>query len=76
MAEQTMEIIRLKNELTNEKATVARISRELKFEYQDFMGAEDSEMTVELGENMREQLKNIFRILEKEGIILKAERKE
>ena len=72
MAEQTMEIIKLKVELANEKARLARISRELKFEYQDFMSAEDSVMTVDLGENMKDQLKGIFRIFEKEGISLKV----
>lgn len=68
-----MEVIKLKNELADEKARLARISRELKFEYQDFVSAEDFEMTIDLGENMREQLKNIFRIFEKEGISFKTE---
>lgn len=72
MAEQTMEIIKLKNELANEKARLTRISRELKLEYQDFMSVDGSVMTVDLGENMREQLKTIFRVFEKEGISLKA----
>lgn len=45
-----------------------KIKSRLQIEYTDFMDAVDIPMTVELGENMREQLKNIFRALERLGI--------
>jgi septal ring factor EnvC (AmiA/AmiB activator) len=47
-----------------------RLASQLKVEYDDFKSAENSEMSTELGENMREQLKNIFDILAKSGITL------
>ena len=47
-----------------------RLSSKLKIEYRDFKDAENLAMSIDLGENMREQLKNIFRILDKSGITL------
>jgi len=44
------------------------IASKLKTEYRDFLDAEDMEMTADLGENMRLQLKSVFRILSKAGI--------
>lgn len=49
---------------------VHRISAKLKVEYKDFKDAETLPMNSDLGENMREQLKNVFMILSKEGISL------
>lgn len=48
-----------------------RLASKLKVEYRDFMDAQELPMDADLGENMREQLKNIFSILEKAGITLK-----
>lgn len=50
---------------------VNRLASKLKVEYRDFMDAQELPMDADLGENMREQLKNIFSILEKAGIALK-----
>lgn len=47
-----------------------RLSSSLKVEYRDFKDAEALDMDSDLGENMREQLKNIFAILIKAGIEL------
>lgn len=63
-----LEIIRLKDQLASEKARLNRIARQLKIEYQDFKSAEDMEMSVDLGENLRLQMQAVFDIFEKEGI--------
>lgn len=63
-----LELIRLKNELAKEKARLNRIARKIKTEYQDFKSAEDMEMSMDLGENLRLQMQAIFDIFEKEGI--------
>ncbi len=47
-----------------------RLSSQLKVEYRDFRDAEKLTMNCDLGENMREQLKNVFSILIKTGITL------
>lgn len=47
-----------------------RIASKLKIEYRDFKDAEKLAMDSDLGENMREQLKNVFSILIKAGITL------
>lgn len=47
-----------------------RLSSHLKVEYRDFLDAVDLPMDVDLGENMREQLKNVFKILKSNGINL------
>ena len=62
------EIITLKNALAKEKEKLTRIKSKLKIEYQDFMSAKDTEMSIDLGENMRDQLAAIFRILQSEGV--------
>lgn len=63
-----LEIIRLKDQLASEKARLNRIARQIKIEYQDFKSAEDMEMSIDLGENLRLQMQDIFDIFEKEGI--------
>lgn len=63
-----LEIIRLKDQLASEKARLNRITRQIKIEYQDFKSAEDMEMSIDLGENLRLQMQAIFDIFEKEGI--------
>ncbi len=47
-----------------------RLASKLKIEYRDFMDAIDVPMDGDLGENMREQLKNVFNILIKAGIAI------
>ena len=49
---------------------VNRLASRLKVEYRDFKDAESLPMDPDLGENMREQLKNIFSILSEAGIPL------
>ena len=63
-----LEIIRLKDQLASEKARLNRIAGQIKIEYQDFKSAEDMEMSIDLGENLRLQMRAIFDIFEKEGI--------
>lgn len=47
-----------------------RLASKLKIEYRDFLDAQDLPMNSDLGENMREQLKNMFNILFKAGIAM------
>lgn len=47
-----------------------RLASKLRVEYRDFMDAIDVPMDSYLGENMREQLKNVFSILIKAGIAI------
>ena len=49
---------------------INRISSDLEIEYKDFLSANNCSMTLDLGENMREQLKSVFTILKKHGIKL------
>lgn len=49
---------------------IHRLASKLKVEYRDFMDAIDIPMDSDLGENMREQLKNVFSILIKAGITM------
>lgn len=55
------------------KDTLTRIAKSLKIEYEDFESAKDMEMSVNLGENLREQIKNIFKILSQYGINVNEE---
>ena len=71
IAQRTQMIEALSRDRTkqaNEQAN--RLTSTLKVEYKDFKDAEGLEMNVDLGENMREQLRNIFAILMKAGITL------
>lgn len=45
-----------------------RIAKALAIEYEDFASAKDMPMTLALGENLRSQLAQVFKILEREGI--------
>ena len=47
-----------------------RLASKLRVEYRDFVDAVDIPMDSDLGENMREQLKNVFNILIKAGIAI------
>lgn len=46
-----------------------KLRKKLRIEYLDFCEVESGEMTLRLGENLRMQVKNIFSILESEGIV-------
>lgn len=50
---------------------INRVSKKVGLEYRDYKDAEDAEMTIDLGENMRIQLKTVFDILEEVGIKMK-----
>lgn len=45
-----------------------KLRKKLRIEYIDFCEIESDEMTLQMGENIRMQLKNIFVILDREGI--------
>jgi len=47
-----------------------KVAENLKGEYADFISALSIPMTIELGENMRKQLKKVFEILNKSGVKL------
>lgn len=55
----------------NAEVALNKIASGLKTEYQDFQSALEAKMTCELGENFRQQLKNIFRTLERHGLNFK-----
>lgn len=55
----------------NAEVALNKIASKLKIEYQDFQSALEVEMNCELGENLRQQLKNIFEILERSGLKFK-----
>lgn len=61
-------LVRDRNKQQDEQ--INRIASSLKVDYKDFKDAEKLEMDTDLGENMREQLKNVFAILIKAGIAL------
>jgi len=46
------------------------IASKLRTEYDDFTSIKSEEMSIGLGENLRQQMINIFKILEKNGIII------
>ena len=51
-------------------AVLQRLSSELVSYYEDFMGAQEMEITAELGEVLRDQLADVYQILKKNGIAL------
>lgn len=51
--------------------SLQRLASKIKVEYLDFMDAQDIPMTCDLGENLRIQLQNVFKILEKGGMKFK-----
>ena len=51
-------------------AVLQRLSSELASYYEDFMGAQEMEITAELGEVLRDQLSDVYQILKKNGISL------
>ena len=56
------------------KIQLNKIALKLRVEYQDFLSITnitDEEMTVELGNNLKCQLQNIFKILQKQNVDFK-----
>ena len=49
-------------------AQMCALGGALRLEYEDFQAAQSLSMNIELGENLRGQLQNIFRILQKNGV--------
>lgn len=66
---QMIDALRLDRERQSDER-IQRLASKLKIEYRDFMDAESLQMDTDLGENMREQLKNVFIILKNAGISL------
>lgn len=56
----------------NQEAFLNKLASNLKVDYSDFIDASNEKMTIDLGENMRAQLEEVFGILEKNGIRLKG----
>ena len=54
----------------DEEGLLKDIANELKAEYGDFIDSENDEMDITLGEIYREKIRNIFKILDKKGIIM------
>ena len=50
------------------KGEILKLTEKLRFEYQDYMSAKNIPMSIDLGENMRGQLGDIFTILMKAGL--------
>lgn len=50
--------------------SLQRLASKIRVEYRDFKDAMDTEMTIDLGENLRLQLLSVFEILEKGGMKL------
>lgn len=50
------------------RGEILKLTEKLRFEYQDYISAKSIPMSVELGENMRGQLGDVFAILKKSGL--------
>lgn len=71
IAQRTQMIDALSRDRTKQSdEQMHRLASKLKVEYRDFRDAEGLSMDCDLGENMREQLRNVFSILIKAGIML------
>ena len=60
--------MQLKDNHKKYEESLQRIAAKIRVEYQDFMDAADMPMSCDLGENLRVQMSNIFKILEKGGM--------
>ena len=60
-----------KNAQNSQKELLNSIASKLKCEYIDFKSAKNMPMTVDLGENLRDQINTIFQLLKKNGISVK-----
>ena len=80
MAEQSCEIEKLKTVISvysedkqsSMDGQLNAIASKLKTEYSEFKDALDLEMTVEIGEILRDQLMRVFKILSKAGIDIES----
>ena len=50
------------------RGEILKLTEKLRFEYQDYMSAQNIPMSIDLGENMRGQLGDVFSILKKAGL--------
>jgi len=50
------------------RGEILKLTEKLRFEFQDYMSAKNIPMSIDLGENMRGQLGDIFAILKKSGL--------
>lgn len=50
------------------KGEILKLTEKLRFEYEDYMSAKNIPMSIDLGENMRGQLGDVFSILKKAGL--------
>lgn len=81
--ERNKEVMELKSEIKKRDAVLSvfeaeknssqqeqlkSIASKLKIDYRDFIDAIDMEMTIDLGENLRQQLLQVFKTLKKNGI--------
>lgn len=66
----TVEILRRDREKQSD-ATIKRLNSRLRTYYEDYKEATPMQMSVDLGENMRDQLGDVFKILQDAGIITK-----
>ena len=69
--EKAVNIIKKEAERQNQ-VNLNRIASALKTDYVDFMSAIDEPMTVELGECLRLQMAEIFKILQKNGVDIES----
>ena len=67
---EMVEILRRDKDKQSDE-TVKRIASRLRTYYMDYKGALSLEMSTDLGENMRDQLGEVFKILQDAGIIMK-----
>lgn len=80
LAEQSCEIEKLKTVISvysedkqnSMDGQLNAIASKLKTEYSEFKDALDLEMTVEIGEILRDQLMRVFKILSKAGIDIES----
>ena len=68
--DETMEMLRIRNELKERKEAMNRIASGIKTYYDDMMMAKDVPMTEELGEILRDEILAVFDVLAKNGIKL------
>ena len=66
-----IEIIKHEYELQKQEQ-LNRIARALLPDYLDFKSIADAEMNIDLGENLRVQMANIFKTLKKMGIDIES----
>ena len=67
---ETMEMLNLRTELKESKERQNRIASGLKTYYDDLMSAKDVPMNLELGEIIRDEILEVFKVLKENGIKL------